>query len=60
MKTICTQCGSNEVYIEVPKEEKLPGTQTMDEFAKRINKLVPAIYIPTTMRCKKCGYSVTY
>ena len=60
MKTVCTKCNSDEIFI-VPREtEKLPETQTMDDFVKNMNASVPAIYIVTTMRCKKCGYEVNY
>lgn len=60
MNTICTKCGSDEVYVVQPELEKLPDTQTMDEFAENIHKPVPAIYRMTTLKCKKCGYEVNY
>lgn len=60
MKTICTKCGSDEVYIVPRKEEKEPETQTMDDFVKGMTEPVPLIYKVTTLRCKKCGYEVSY
>lgn len=60
MKTVCTKCGSDSVFI-VPKEPvKLPETQTMDDFAKEVTRSVPLIYKVTTMRCKNCGYEVRW
>ena len=58
MKTLCTKCGSDSVYIELPEQEKLPETQTMDEM---INNLTTTtlVYKQTTWRCKNCGYSVS-
>lgn len=58
-KTVCTECGSDEIYIEIPEEQKLPQTQTLDEMVEKQFALRNAIYIPTTWKCKKCGYSVT-
>lgn len=60
MKTICTKCGSDEVYTKEPIKEKLPETQTMDEIAKKAHEGVPLVYIYTTLICKKCGHSVSY
>jgi len=59
MKTICTKCGSDEVYVKQPETKKEPETQTMDEMIKRHNAPIPAIYIMTTWACKKCGYEVS-
>lgn len=59
MKTICTKCGSDEIYIDSPKEEKIEKTQTLDEMVDNIFEPVPAIYKLTTWRCKECGYSVS-
>lgn len=59
MKTICTKCGSDEIY-EVPRAVlKEPDTQTLDEFVYKLNGATNAVYYPTTWACKKCGYSVT-
>ena len=59
-KVVCTKCGSDEIYIEQPKQEKeAPTSITLDEMVKNMDKPVPAVYHPTTWRCKKCGYSVT-
>lgn len=61
MKTICTRCKSDEIYVVTPKEEKLEEeTQTMDDFVKNVGRPVNAIYKMTTIRCKKCGYSASY
>lgn len=60
MNIRCTKCGSDGVYVVEPGTEKLPDTQTMDEFVENISKPVPAIYKITTLRCKKCGYEVNY
>ena len=59
MKTICTQCGSDEIYIDQPEISKLPETQTLDEMVENIHKPVPLVYKITTWKCKKCGYSIS-
>ena len=59
MKTICTECGSFEVYMVQPEAEKLPETQTLDKMVENMHAPVPAIYKMTTWACKKCGYSVS-
>jgi len=58
MKTVCTKCGSDCIYIEEPKQEKLPETQTLDEMVNNMST-IPLVYKMTTWRCKNCGYSVT-
>lgn len=60
MKTVCTKCGSDEIYIVPEKQEKVPDIQTLDEMVDNMNKPVPAIYKLTTWACKKCGYSITH
>lgn len=54
---VCTKCGSDEVYIDVPEETKVTKPTTIDDMVGP--QVRNAIYIPTTWRCKKCGYSVT-
>jgi len=59
MKTVCTKCGSDEVYVKTDEIKKWPETQTMDELVENMHKPVPAIYKLTTWACKKCGYEVS-
>lgn len=58
MKIICTKCSGSNIYIEAPKEEKIPETQTMDEMVNNFG-ISTLVYKPTTWRCKDCGYSVS-
>lgn len=57
MKTVCTKCGSDEIYIKADEIDKLPETQTLDEMVE--NRTVTLVYRPITWACKKCGYSIT-
>lgn len=59
MKTICTKCGSDEIYVVQPDAEKLPETQTLDEMVERIHEPIPLVYKMTTWACKQCGYEVS-
>lgn len=59
MKTICTKCGSNEIYIVRDEISKEPQTQTLDEMVDKMFAPIPAIYKMTTWACKKCGYSIS-
>lgn len=59
MKTICTKCGSDEIYIVTPEITKEPETQTLDEMVEKMHAPIPAIYKMTTWECKKCGYSIS-
>jgi hypothetical protein len=59
MRLTCTKCDSEEVYIVMPKQEKILETQTIDEMLENIHKPVNLIYKPITYACKKCGYSVS-
>jgi len=59
MKTICTKCGSEDIYIVQPEIKKEEQTQTLDEMLAKQFAPIPAIYITTTWACKKCGYSVS-
>jgi rubrerythrin len=58
-KIVCTKCGSDEIYIEISEIEKMPAEITLDEMVENQFRPQPAIYRPTTWRCKKCGYSFT-
>ncbi len=58
MKTICTKCGSDEIYIVQPDQTKIPETQTMDEMVKDMG-IMTLQYRPITWACKKCGYSIS-
>lgn len=58
MKTVCTKCGSDSIYIELSKEEKVPETQTMDEMINNMS-IITLVYKMTIWRCKNCGYSVS-
>lgn len=58
----CTKCGSHNIYT-VGKEgdpNYVQKEKTIDEFVKTIHEPVPAVYILTTLKCKDCGYSVSY
>ena len=59
MKTICTKCGSEEIYVENGEPQKKEEIQTLDEMVNNIGGIQNLVYKPTTWRCKKCGYSVT-
>lgn len=59
MKTICTICGSDKIYIEKPSSDKSPDTQTMDEMVDNLSKPVPLVYKITTWKCGNCGHSVS-
>jgi len=59
MKTVCTKCGSDSIYIEEPEQKKLPETQTLDEMVNDIFSAAPLVYKMTTWRCRNCGYSVS-
>lgn len=57
----CTKCHSTEVYLAPDEPEKKESTtKTMDEFVKDISTPVPLVYKMKTLRCRKCGYSVSY
>ncbi len=59
MKTICTKCGSDEIYIVAPEIKKEPETQTLDDMVSDLYAPVPLVYKMTTWACKKCGYSIS-
>lgn len=60
MKTICTKCGSDALFIVKDEPVKEPETQTLDEMIENIQKPIPLVYKMTTWACKNCGYSRSY
>lgn len=60
MKTICTKCKGDNIFIVPREEEKRPDTQTMDEMVDNMFVGIEnAIYKITTWRCKDCRYEVS-
>lgn len=58
MKTICTQCKSDKIFIVTKEQEEYNQVQTMDDWRdKRMTMTLE--YKPTVMRCGNCGYEVS-
>lgn len=57
MKTICTKCKSENIYLIMPEVSKEPEVQTLDEMIHNLNRPMSLIYQPRRWACKDCGYS---